>query len=169
MAHLAQKIFFENVKNQYPEFFLNKKVIDCGSLNVNGSLKSMFIDSEYLGVDIVAGDNVHMVAKTHELPYKEEFDVVVSGEMLEHDEFWKESMHKMYEMLKSGGLIAVSAAGEGRPEHGTLRTGNIWGTSDDYYKNVTVDMVKEAFEGLEFSFFDVKHSGTDIYFFGIKK
>jgi len=169
MAHPAQKQFFTSVKEKYPDAFKGK-AIDFGSLNVNGSLKELF-EGEYVGVDIVSGDNVDIVCKAHEAPFGENtFDAVVSGEMLEHDEFWGMSLLKMYSVCKKGGLIAISCAGEGRPEHGTKRTGAQWGTSSDYYRNITPDLISTVFQDLEWEtiFYEENQIDHDTYFYGIK-
>ena len=39
MAHKEQRDFCFRVKNIYPDFFKNKKVLDIGSLDVNGNSK----------------------------------------------------------------------------------------------------------------------------------
>ena len=173
MAHPAQREFFQKVKNLHPDFFHKVRVIDCGSLDVNGSLKDMFTDSEYIGVDIVEGKNVDKVSHIKDLKYKNKFDTVISGEMLEHDETWKQSLKKMYDMCKSGGLIAISCAGKGRPEHGTQRTtgaNSIWGTHPDYYMNLTEDHFREVFRDKMFTElnFEYNEQACDQYCYGIK-
>ena len=169
MAHPTQRDFFNKVKNKFPNKFKDISVVDFGSLDVNGSLKSMFENSSYIGVDIVSGRNVDVISKAHE--YKSDsIDIIVSGEMLEHDQFWKESLDNMYSLLKLGGLMAISCGGLNRLEHGTKRTGNIWGTDENYYRNITekdfYDWVKDKdFMEYEISTYINKF---DTYFWGIK-
>lgn len=43
MAHKEQKEFFDSVREKYPQYFKEVKVIDLGSLDVNGSLKELFL------------------------------------------------------------------------------------------------------------------------------
>lgn len=179
MAHKAQQQFFENVKGLYPEHF-EGEALDCGSLDVNGSLAGMFHGSKYTGIDIAPGKNVHVVASvekyfsdnfTNDDPVLNMplFDTIVSGEMLEHDEFWKEDFQRMIDMLKPGGLLAMSCAGKDRPEHGTTRTGNVWGTSNDYYRNIEKSDLEPFFD--QFSEYDCMENRVDkdTYFYGIKK
>lgn len=177
MAHKEQNEWFQKIKAKFPDSFTGVRVIDCGSLDVNGSLADLFTESVYIGVDIVAGKNVDIVKPVHELDYKEDFDVVVSAEMLEHDEHWRESLAKMYEMLKPGGLMAISAAGKGRAEHGTSRTGrgDVWGTSPDYYMNIEEGHIKGEYKlkdtpGPLFTEWEIEYEPNhkDIYFWGIK-
>jgi SAM-dependent methyltransferase len=178
MSHSEQRRFFKRVRQRFPEAFTRVGVLDCGSLNVNGTLRDLFTDSDYCGVDIRPGPNVDYVSRIHELPFAAgAFDTVVSAEMLEHDEYWRESLQAMYEMLRGGGLLAISAAGTGRKEHGTQRAtdGNrLYGTSPDYYRNLTRADILTAFDGqmdAHFSFWriggDTGHA--DIYFVGRKR
>jgi SAM-dependent methyltransferase len=172
MAHAAQQAFFLRVKEKLPGAFKDKRVLDCGSLDMNGSLRHLFSGGEYVGVDIHEGKNVDLVRKTHELPFDNELDTVVSAEMLEHDEYWAQSLRKMYDFLKPGGLLVISAAGLNRPEHGTTRANNsTCGTSPDYYRNILEEDFHNVFEmDCEFSEWRLEdnHVDHDIYFYGIK-
>jgi SAM-dependent methyltransferase len=175
MSHPAQKEFFRKVKQLYPKNFHLATVIDCGSLDVNGSLKDLFTQSEYTGVDIVAGNNVDVVSHIKDLDYADNiFDTVISGEMLEHDETWRESLQKMYDLCKPKGLVALSCAGEGRKEHGTSRTTGkrgIWGTSPDYYMNLSEQNFREVYKDDMFDvvYYEYNPVAKDQYFYGIKK
>jgi len=172
MAHPAQKEFFRKVKEKYPDSFHKVAVLDCGSLDVNGTLKDIFTDSVYIGVDIHAGHNVDIVSRIKDLETTDKlFDTIVSGEMLEHDDSWRESLQKMYDLCKAGGLIAISCAGTGRPEHGTRKTGALWGTAPDYYMNLTEDDFREVYKSGMFSdmYFEYNERAHDQYFYGIKK
>lgn len=173
MSHTAQREFFERVQSKFPQAFRNVKVLDCGSLDVNGSLIDLFSrSSTYIGIDIVPGPNVNLVCKTHELPTPTPlFDTVVSAEMLEHDEFWQDSLRRMYSVLKPGGLMVISCAGPTRPEHGTSRTGHVWGTSPDYYRNISQEDIQYvlATDQGTFQLFEIYGRGTeDTYFWGVK-
>lgn len=172
MAHLQQQQFFDRVKESYPEHFKGISVVDFGSLDINGSLKDMFVDCHYTGVDIRPGKNVDVVCMAHRF-VGEPVDTVVSGEMLEHDEHWLESLLNMYALLKDGGLMAISAAGEGRPEHGTNRTLDpLWGTSPSYYRNMTEEMFQifksQLSKPFRESSTEVRPDVFDIYFYGVK-
>ena len=172
MSHLQQQQFFDRIRARFPEKFKGISVIDFGSLDFNGSLKTMFTDCHYVGVDIHAGKNVDVVCKAHEY-ISEPVDTIVSGEMLEHDEHWLESLLHMYALLKPGGLLAISAAGVGRPEHGTNRTMDpMWGTSPSYYRNITAQMFLNFIDALPTPLKDwgieVRTDICDIYFYGIK-
>jgi SAM-dependent methyltransferase len=169
MAHEAQKMFFENIKSDLPEYFTNVSVVDFGSKDYNGSLKDLFTKSDYIGVDISEGKNVDYISKCHQFISNKKFNTVISGEMLEHDEYWKESLANMYKLLRSGGLLVISCAGKNRPEHGTRRTdGHLYGTTQDYYMNLEPSHFREVLKESMFEDSECFDYNQDTYFYGIK-
>lgn len=95
-------------------------VLDIGSYNVNGELRSALHASDlitahdnvvYVGLDIEAGPNVDVVVslKDKAYPFPEgHFDAVTSTSAFEHDpRFWMTYL-KMLTVLKPGGLLYVS-------------------------------------------------------------
>lgn len=184
MAHQTQRDFCLYVKHKFPTYFKNTKVIDFGSLDINGSNKEYFDSSEYTGLDIGPGKNVDIVSKAHEYKAPDNtYDVVVSTEMFEHDMFLHLSLVNMIRVLKSGGLFFFTCAGPGRDEHGTRRTSpsdSPFTTTNeewaDFYENVSEERfrkiidVEKTFSEFEFSL----ASGwgkpdADLRFYGIKK
>jgi SAM-dependent methyltransferase len=176
MAHPQQRAFFERVKKQHREFFSWwHRVLDCGSLDINGNNKSLFPTTYfYLGVDVVGGPNVDMVERISTLTFRDNFfGVVISSEMLEHDIEWEQSLRNMFRMLRSGGLLTFTCATYGRPEHGTARTtpqdapGLPW---PDYYRNLGEQDIRQALDMSKFKefAFQIEHETHDLYFWGIK-
>lgn len=178
MAHEEQKIFLSYVKNKYPEKFQNCRVLDIGSLDINGNNRYLFENYEYVGLDIGMGENVDVVCRGHEYKDDVKFDVVVSSECFEHDEFWPLTIKNGINLLKQGGIFAFTCAAPGRPEHGTKRTS----PSDspftsqletDYYRNLDESIVRSEIEiDNYFSEYEFQIRETwpqDLYFWGIKK
>lgn len=66
------------------------KVLDVGSMDVNGTVKPIFEGCDYVGMDISDGKNVDVVQEPWIFPFNDNsFDVVVSTSCLEHDpKFW---------------------------------------------------------------------------------
>ena len=87
MSHQQQLSFVASVKDQFPEYFSQTKVLEVGSLNINGSVRQFFQNpDEYIGCDLGEGPGVDIVCRGHELPYPDgAFDVVISCECFEHD------------------------------------------------------------------------------------
>ena len=180
MAHNEQRAFCFKVKNKFPDYFKNKKVLDIGSLDVNGSNRDLFENCNYLGIDVWEGKNVDYVSVGHLFDGPDNyFDTIISTEVFEHDMFYEETIKNIMRMLKPGGLFLFTCAATGRPEHGTRRTSQcdaplLVGVSDewsDYYKNLE----KEDFQKIS-SFneifvdgcFERGYQPDDLYFYGIK-
>ena len=173
MAHQEQRVFIESVKNAHSDFFTSKTVTEFGSLYINGTVRDFFTDCEYVGVDLFNGACVDVISKA--MDYKQEYksDVVISCEMLEHDNTWIQSLQNMVDCLESGGLMILSCATTGRAEHGTsITTPQDSPFTNDYYQNLTETDIRTAldiesiFETFEFTVNETSH---DLYFWGVKK
>ena len=87
-------------------------VLDIGSCDVNGSYRQFFPASlfDYTGLDMEAGANVDIVpVNTYswsEIP-DEVYDVIISGQVLEHAEFFWITMSEMVRVLKRGGILCL--------------------------------------------------------------
>ena len=169
------------VKSALNEYFVNKRVLDVGSGDINGNNRFLFDNCTYEGNDVIQTANVTVVSKTKDLPFDDSsFDTILSTECFEHDPEYKLSLLKIYKMLKPDGLFCFSCASTGRLEHGTRRTspndsyGTIGGLTDmiDYYKNLTeLDLEYVLNLNKMFSSWRTYYntSSKDLYFMGIKK
>ena len=90
------------------------KVLDVGSYDFNGSYKRLFPSAEfdYIGIDMESGPNVGQVVNT---PYHwpdfatDSFDLVISGQAFEHNEFFWLTMEEIARVLKPGGKVCIIA------------------------------------------------------------
>lgn len=105
------------VRAALPALFRGRRVLECGSYDVNGSARSLFEDCEYVGLDWRPGPGVDVVGLVHEYEPERLYDVVVSTEMLEHDPHWKLSLARMCQVLRPGGALLLTWAGPARPSH----------------------------------------------------
>ena len=181
MAHDQQRDFFRYVKSHNPRFFSDVKILDIGSLDINGNNRHVFEHPyNYIGVDLNEGLNVDVVSPGHLYESGFEFDVVVSSECFEHDMYYARTLQNMVKLLKSGGLMIFTCASTGRPEHGTLRSNPsdapfLEGIDEkwaNYYKNLTEDDIRAVIDiNNTFTSFEFKYepSSCDLYFWGIKK
>jgi len=105
-----------------PDLVTGKTVCEVGAYDVNGTVRP-YIEAHnpasYLGVDISEGPGVDLVANVEDLPaeFPGGFDVVVSTEMLEHVEDWKLAFSALAQIVKPGGVLAVSTRSPGFPYH----------------------------------------------------
>lgn len=179
--HPEAKDFTLFVKNILPEFFKNKCVLDVGSGDINGNNRYLFENCDYIGNDVIQGNNVTIVSKTKDLPFENnKFDTIISTECFEHDPEYKDSLIKIYNMLKPNGLFCFTCASTGREEHGTRRChphtsfGTIGNLDDmiDYYKNLTEVDINDVLNLNDlFTVWDTYYNAEikDLYFVGIKK
>jgi len=99
------------------------RILEVGSMQVenDASYRPLFIfpGAEYIGLDVASGPNVDVVPQD---PYDwseladTSFDVVISGQALEHIEFPWLTFEQIARKLKSGGLACLIAPSRG-PEH----------------------------------------------------
>lgn len=106
------------------EAVAGKRVLEIGSLDVNGSVRpfvELLKPAEYVGVDIVSGPGVDIVCDVKDIAGRfgqNGFDVVLSTEMLEHIRDWRGAVHAMKTVCKPGGVIIITTRSPGYPYHG---------------------------------------------------
>jgi hypothetical protein len=171
--HTEVRQFISSVRQLYPAYFFRSRVIEMGSLNVCGSVRHFFwFNKKYIGVDLGHGKGVDIVSKAHQYMPPFNPDVVVSCEMLEHDENWKLSLAHMYSILKPYGLFLFTCAGPDREEHGTTDH-NAYGSpfTTSYYRNISMhDFEAVLYPELFLNSSIMYNRGrNDLYFWGIKK
>ncbi len=178
MSHTQQIFFIENIAKNLPSYFSRRKVVEFGSLNINGTVRDFFHDCDYLGIDVGLGDDVDMVCRGEDFSAPaNSHDVVISSEMFEHNSQWKKCFLNMLRVLKDDGLMVFTCAGPGRRQHGTLQyepdaSPLTAGAGEDYYRNLapadfeSIAHLGEFFE--VFAFFEDR-GFCDTYFFGLGK
>lgn len=171
MSHKQQLDFVASVKEQFPEYFSGQKVVEIGSLNINGTVRSLFDSpAQYIGCDLGEGPGVDIVCTGHELPYPNgSFDVAISCECFEHDKHWKQTFQKMIDLVRDGGLVIFSCATIGRAEHGTSRTSPADAPfTNDYYCNLEEKDFEEFKSSFKSHVFSECIWPRDLYFWGLK-
>lgn len=174
MAHGEQRHFVGTVRERFPGYFTGRRVLDVGSLNINGTVRDLFADCEYVGADLEPGPGVDVVGQGQELDYPDRhFDVSISCECFEHNPYWLETFVNMHRM--TSGLVVFTCASEGRGEHGTSRTNAAdspftvkrgW----EYYRNLVREDFSDVLD-LDGMFSEHEFSGHatshDLYFWGL--
>ena len=124
--------YIKELKEKYPNAFNTSKVLEAGSLDINGSVRELFVCKEYMGVDWIDGKGVDVISIFHEFNScsKGYFQTVISTEMLEHDPYWIKSIKKMLDLLAFGGFLIITYAGPTRKSHRLA-----WSPEKNYYKS----------------------------------
>lgn len=181
MAHKNQSDYCIKVKKMYPEFFEKKRILDIGSLDINGNNRFLFTDCDYFGLDVGSGPNVDVISIGHLYDAPDDtFDTIISTETFEHDMFYEKTIQNVIRMLKNGGAFIFTCASTGRPEHGTRNTDGYYDAPlliqvseewSDYYKNLTENDIR-SIKGFQEAFpdgiFEYHENPGDLYFFGVK-
>jgi SAM-dependent methyltransferase len=100
-----------------------KRVLEVGALDINGSLRdaiSALKPSLYLGCDIMLGKGVDVKCEAGNLVEIfgcETFDIVISTEMLEHVQDWRNAIHNIKHVTKRGGYILITTRSMGFSRH----------------------------------------------------
>lgn len=166
-------------------------MVDVGSLDINGSCRGLFSRCHYVGIDLHEGLNVDVVGRAHEvlgvvaedcrrkveshyrswLEYPSPvIDTMLSCECLEHDRYYDKTLRSMYENLRVGGLMLITAAGDGRPEHGTHKERpQDSPATNDYYRNISNADFYKVLPPSFFSTYFMRQVDGDFQFYGIKK
>lgn len=177
MAHPEQAEFFESVRVSYPWAFQGARVLEVGSLDINGTVRDLFSDCRYTGVDLQLGPGVDLARQGQLVDFPSgEFDVTISAECLEHNPYWRETLSNMFRMTRLDGLVLVSCATICRKEHGTSRTNPdaspfTTAAKWDYYRNLCARDIAQALN-LDGWLSDhgawVNHITKDLYFVGLR-
>ena len=100
MSHQQQQDFCKLVNKI---FFLDKEIsiLEIGSYNVNGTIRSIFTNSKkFIGVDVVNGPCVDVVYDGLNLNISDHFDLLISCECFEHNPYYLENFKKMILLTK---------------------------------------------------------------------
>lgn len=129
------------------------RILEVGSYNVNGSIRAVIPVT--IGTDMRSGPDVDEVCAASQLIKNfglESFHHVVSVEMLEHAEDWKNALDNIWGVLKPGGSFLLTTRSPGFPLHDY--PGDFW--------RFTVEDMKKIFpDGLVVS--DTEAPGVGVY------
>lgn len=121
--HKSSMLKMEYFKKNYLNANNELKILDVGSFDKTGDYNYGQIlnekNWEYKGLDLKEGNNVDIIVED---PYDwqeleaNSFDVVISGQALEHIKFFWFTMEQINRVLKPGGLCCIIVPSEG-PVH----------------------------------------------------
>lgn len=126
-----------------------RSVLEFGSKDVNGQLRSLFSAAQYYGIDLVDGPGVDEVADAASFLDRVEiycqeygngqglrqYDTVVCSEVLEHTDKGRELCRNAHRHLLPGGIMIITAATSEREPHSAIDGGPL--KDSEYYQNVS--------------------------------
>lgn len=113
-----------------------KRILEIGSRNVNGSPRQLCTGAAaYVGIDRLPGRDVNVVCDAMVYASFDPFDIVICAEVLEHAADPPAVIACACRSLVPGGVLILTAAGEGREPHSGIDGGAL--RAGEYYRNVT--------------------------------
>lgn len=146
-------------------------VVEIGSRNVNTTVRPLFPNADYWGIDAQPGPCVDEVADGAVWRPFWTVDLVVCAEVFEHTPDWRDIVANTRHIVRPGGRVVFTCAGRGRPVHGVGADDPL---SPGHYRNVEPGELAEAMEEAGFIDVDVEEQpdrtcgGFDTYGTGIR-
>lgn len=150
---------FLYVDEQAADLMGAEVVVECGSRNVNGTVRGLFPLATYCGVDVEPGPGVDLVMDFRDLEPSWPVDVVVCCEVLEHDRDPASLLAKAHEVLRPGGRLIMTCAGVGREPHSAADGGPL--RAGEHYANVSRDELDYWLTSQGWAWWNIDVEGTD--------
>lgn len=131
-------------------------------MDVNGGVRDLLGELEaYLGVDVVDGPGVDVVADASVWCPPWVPEVVVCCEVFEHAEVWPGIVGNVWSWLEPGGLFVATWAGPGRHRH---RADGSPGDPlpDEWYENVSDLQMDAVLREVGWSEWELEVDGGDV-------
>jgi SAM-dependent methyltransferase len=145
-----QSCILFGAKNLTGEEIKGKRVLEVGSVDVNGNLRptvEALGPREYVGVDIEKGQGVDVVCRAEDILHtfgKESFDAVISTEMLEHIRDWRMVVSNIKNICRPGGVVLLTTRSHGFKYHGFPY--DFWRYEQEDMKNIFSDFEIQALQ-----------------------
>lgn len=134
-------------------------VIEIGSRNINGSVRSLFPNASWTGLDRYPGPSVDIVIDATEYIPSNQVDMVICCEVLEHCEQWKQLIQKSASWIRPGGRLIVTCANTERAEHSGIDGKRL--REGEYYKGVDLTPLVAECLASGFEILHAQKSGSD--------
>lgn len=116
-------------------------VVEFGSRNVNYTVRPLFPNADWWGIDAQAGPEVDEVADAATWRPFWTVDLLVCCEVFEHTPDWPAIVTNAYDVVRPGGRVIFTCAGPGRPVHGVNIDDPL---NPGHYQNVAADELRDV-------------------------
>jgi SAM-dependent methyltransferase len=140
--HEGARAFIAQQASRYAPY---ERVLEIGSRNVNGSVREYFQAGVYLGIDLLAGDGVDIVADAAKWQPNGQFDAIVCCETFEHTPEWPTIVRNISLWLRPGGIALLTMASTGRAPHSGVDGGPV--RPGEFYQNVEPEELAAVCDG----------------------
>ena len=140
------------------------RVLEIGSRNINGTVRDHFPGADYVGVDLIPGPGVDIVADVATLPTPAKlFDLCLCCEVFEHTDRWPVLLSAAYMAIRPGGRFIITCAARGRRAHSGIDGGEL--RPDEHYSNLRAGELAIEIEeaGFLLDLIEENHHWHDLY------
>lgn len=124
---------FDFVARRLPiDITSNSTVVEFGSKDINGNIRPLLGQAQYMGIDLEEGPNVDKIMDCRD--WKIPADVILCLELLEHCEDLDGVIRSIIKNIKPGGMALITCAINPRKPHSAIDGGELH--DGEYYKNV---------------------------------
>lgn len=148
----------------------NKKIIEVGSYDINGSFRHILQPmkpSLYLGIDIESGRGVDEICSVDGVISRYgagSFDIIVSTEAIEHIKDWRVAINNLKQLCKVGGILYLTSRSRGFGYH-SFPSDHWRYELDDVariFSNWNIEvLVEDMYNGNHYGFFLKAHKTTN--------
>jgi cyclopropane fatty-acyl-phospholipid synthase-like methyltransferase len=144
------------------------RVLEIGSLDINGSPRALVLDCEWYGIDMQAGTAVDEIADAASWRSDRRFDLVVCAEVLEHTNSVYDLLVTAAHHLEPEGRLIVTCATDGRAPHSAVDGGPV--RAGEFYENVGPEYLLTCARAAGFAplRFETHHERGDLYLLAVK-
>lgn len=145
--HRSAYDFIKSGADRCNRYWDSYKVVEFGSCDVNSTAQGMAIvplfykATKYLGIDIVDGPGVDIVADCATWHPDDMYDVVICAEVLEHTPNYLDIIRTASKCLVKGGVFIMTCASRDRPSHSAIDGGLL--REGEYYKNINREDIED--------------------------
>lgn len=135
-----------------------RNVLEVGSRNVNGTVRELFPQAKYVGIDLLPGDGVDFVCDIRHF-WRWGFDCIICCEVLEHCSNPFAVIEACRVRLAHGGWLIVTCAGPDRLPHG-VDGGD---PGDEHYQGISGEQMQDMIRNFCPGRGVVKGNGRDTF------
>lgn len=143
-------------------------VLEIGARNINGTVRAWLPWARYIGVDLMPGPDVDVVADGADYQPLTPPDIVICAEVLEHSPRAQALVQHALAIVKPGGAVILTCAGPARAPHSAHDGGPL--QPDEYYRGVSVEDITAWVHEVGGSVLDAQDhpSRGDVYVLALK-
>lgn len=139
-------------------------VLDIGGRDINGSPRHLYPNAaRYVVLDNQPDRGVDIVADAATWTPDQRYEVVLCLEVFEHTPAWPDILHTAYRALVPGGILVLTMAGPGRPEHSAVDGGPALHPGEHYANIEPADLtIALHTAGYRDIYVDQRHDPQDV-------